>query len=585
MAGALLLGLGGEASAQHLRFHATQPGGVVAVGNTLGLAKGLNQNGPGTEDSIGTFISLGATTDDVPANPANPWPVGTTYDWTQNGSTAVLALSDKASVLYAELIWGGSSNYATENVTTHIDDMVTLSVAGDSIQVQPSPDTALTIAELSASGLFYANYYLRSGDVTQFVQQHMSGTYSASAVPATQDMTVNDLNAAGWTLVVAYRDERSPIRNLAVFVGGSWVDEDSVEDYAVAGFCAPPYGAVEGKVIVSALEGDADRVGDQLALAPTSLDPFVTLSGPNNPENNFFCSQINGEDGLVDTQGSFGDANHDAINGVNVVGGRQGWDITKVSVSSAQGQLANGQTSAVVRTQTVGDSYVPALVGFEIDVKSPDFTQGGSTTEASMDPVQLGDAFTVTARLENQGEAPAMNVVLELPLDSNLGLTDFTLNGQSGDVNGNPVTAADLSTGVAVGDVAIGDTTVAVLGLQVNGSPQTGSTFMFVPTWQHGFQMCDNGPMLDDQYTSDTAIVDFLGDGGTGGAGGAGATGGTGGVGNTGPGNNGSGAVDLTTDSGCGCALPGSGDLGASAGRLAWLGLGAACWLRRRRRA
>ena len=30
------------------------------------------------------------------------------------------------------------------------------------------------------------------------------------------------------------------------FVGGSFVDEDSVQDYTVSGFCAPPYGVVEG---------------------------------------------------------------------------------------------------------------------------------------------------------------------------------------------------------------------------------------------------------------------------------------------------------------------------------------------------
>jgi hypothetical protein len=238
-----------------------------------------------------------------------------------------------------------------------------------------------------------------------------------------------------------------------------------------------------------------------------------------------------------------------------------------------------------VRTQTAGDSYVPALVGFEIDVKSPDFTQGGSTTEASMSPVELGDAFTVTAQLENQGEAPAMNVVLELPLDPNLGLTGFTLNGQDGDANGDPVTAAGLGAGVPVGDVAIGDTTVVVLGLQVNGPPGNGSTFVFEPVWQHSFQMCDGGPTLDDQYTSDTATVDYLANEGGGGAGGAGAAGGSGGQGNTGLPNQGSGASDLSTDSGCGCALPGSGGLGASAGRLGWLALGVGCWLRRRRRA
>ena len=123
MAGLLALGLGNEAQAQTPQFVTTQPGAIVAVGNTLGLAKGLNVNGPGAEDSIGTFISLDPqSVDNVPLNAANPWPGGTTWDWPLNGSTAVLTLpqggtDNQFAVLYAELIWGGSYNYGTENPT------------------------------------------------------------------------------------------------------------------------------------------------------------------------------------------------------------------------------------------------------------------------------------------------------------------------------------------------------------------------------------------------------------------------------------------------------------------------------------
>src|SRR6185436_5485932 len=108
------------------RFSTTAPGRVVGTGNTLGLSKALNENGPGTSDSIGTFLSLGNTVDDVPPNPANPWPLGTTYDWTQNGSTASLVLPAEGEVLYAELVWGGSSNYGDEDVTPFLDTPVTL---------------------------------------------------------------------------------------------------------------------------------------------------------------------------------------------------------------------------------------------------------------------------------------------------------------------------------------------------------------------------------------------------------------------------------------------------------------------------
>ena len=88
----LAVGLASTAAnaAPTLRFRETAAGNVIATGNTLGLSKALDQNGPGTEDSIGTFLSLdGTSVDDFPASPVNPWGAGTTNDWTVNGSDAL----------------------------------------------------------------------------------------------------------------------------------------------------------------------------------------------------------------------------------------------------------------------------------------------------------------------------------------------------------------------------------------------------------------------------------------------------------------------------------------------------------------
>ena len=40
-------------------------------------------------------------------------------------------------------------------------------------------------------------------------------------------------------------------------------------------------------------------------------------------------------------------------------------------MSSSAGQLVAGQTSAVLRTITTGDSYMPTLAAFQIDVNAP----------------------------------------------------------------------------------------------------------------------------------------------------------------------------------------------------------------------
>jgi len=601
---ALLAGLGLSLEAQAdpvLRFPVAGdpvavPGRVVATGNTLGLSKALDYtNRPGLDDSIGTFICLDdQSVDDLPDDGDPHWPLGTSYDWQQNGSTAVLDLPPGAEVLYAELLWGGSYMFGEtggggfDDVQDNLDDPITLSVGGQSETVSPDPATAVTIHEYHAKSrndrAFWANYYLRSGEVTDFVQQNGGGTYSASSVPATQDHNILDLAAAGWTLVVAYRDEEEPTRNLSIFVGGPWVDENAVQDYEVSGFCAPPFGAVEGRVVVSALEGDANRDGDELAIFSEAQQEFVELSGPNNPVDNFFGSQVNDSDGELDEQGSFGDANHDPFTRTHVVGGRQGWDVTTVVVTSAQSHLANDQQTATLRTSTADDSYVPTLVALEIDVKSPDFSGAESTTEASASQVALGDGFTVTATLGNGGEALANNLSLVMPLDVGLELTEFTLDGTSGDVDGNPVTKADLSTGVAVGNLAVGDSLEVVASLHVAGPPTNGLSFQFMPTWAHSFEMC-GGTTVSASFSSDQVAVSYD-DGGAGGAGGAGAFGGSGPVG--GAGGEGEGASsglsdDTEADSGCGCATPGEQAPLRQAGLAGLLLLAAGLVARRRR--
>jgi len=133
------------AEAQSLRFSATAPGGIVGTGNTLGLAKEFNENGPGLRDSIGTFISLGNTIDEPPTNPANPWPMGTTANWMENGSSAVLDLPE-AEVLYAELVWGGSFQYGTEDVSALRDTPAASSPVPGCTGFDPSgPDRGLQV--------------------------------------------------------------------------------------------------------------------------------------------------------------------------------------------------------------------------------------------------------------------------------------------------------------------------------------------------------------------------------------------------------------------------------------------------------
>ena len=227
-----------------LRFSGTFEGGLSVTGNTLGLAKQTDANGPGTRDSIGTFVTTDATSrDDFPVNVDNPWPAQTTSDWEENDSTGVLDLPAGSTVRYAELIWGGSTEHADENVTALLETAITMRHQNGELEIVTPGDAGVTISQQSANGAFQVRYYMRRAVVTDFVQANGAGSYAVGGIPATQPFNINSLCAAGWTLVVAYENPEEPTRNITIFSGADWVDEDDVADAEVSGFCAPPSGA------------------------------------------------------------------------------------------------------------------------------------------------------------------------------------------------------------------------------------------------------------------------------------------------------------------------------------------------------
>ena len=140
-----------------------------------------------------------------------------------------------------------------------------------------------TLTTLKRTGLFRLPSFLRAGG---------SGTYVVGGVPATESTTENNANNAGWTLAVVYQDFSQPARNLSVFTG---LQQAGAAAASVSGFCTPPSGTLNGRLAVSALEGDSAITGDTMRFGPTAaLGAGNNLSGPNNPATNFFASQMNG---------------------------------------------------------------------------------------------------------------------------------------------------------------------------------------------------------------------------------------------------------------------------------------------------
>ena len=402
------------------RYSDVKKGGIVFTGNTLGLSKASNQNAPGTEGSIGSFTSLNTSLQ------VGTFPAGTTLDYTQNGSRAVLSLPAGSTVLYAELVWGGLFRSSVNNISALTNNSVTFTTPLGTFTVAPDPVTAQNF-NIPADDIT-VGFYVRTANVTALVQSALAGTYSVQGVPAlieAIDSRTADTNHAGWTLAVVYENPALPLRNMTVWSGGTVVSPNTGSTtITVSDFLTPDVLPVTGKIFVSAQEGDAVLDGDSM-LFGQSVATLSALSGTNNPVNNFFASQINNANGTLDTTGTFGNRNANAAAGTNTSACRQGWDITAVDVSN---KLAAGQNSAVIRFTSDGDLYVPNALALQIDSKGANLVITKSADKTFAD---VGEQITYTLEIENTGAVDALNTTVNdmLPPETTLIANSVTVDG------------------------------------------------------------------------------------------------------------------------------------------------------------
>ncbi|MCK6073735.1 DUF11 domain-containing protein [Paenibacillus silvae] len=411
-------------------------GAITFTGNTLGLSRSDTAGVPGTQDSIGGFTTTNTSLT------YGTYPAGTTSLYQSNSSAAILVLPSGSTVLYAELIWGGSYINGSVNLSSAINNPVSFTTPAGTFNITPDP---VTYNQFDLGN--NAAGYVRSANVTALVQNGGAGTYVTGGVVGTIVIT-NDATAnhAGWTLGVIYQNGNLPFRNMSLRAGGVLVQASSAPVVTtLTGFATPISGALGGRALFSAQEGDANRTGDQALFGPTSATS-VALSGPNNLAANFFASQINGDTGTLNTTGTFGNRNQiNGAPGTNIVGGRQGWDITNVDVSA---RLINNQSSAVLTLTTSGDAYIVNGNAIQVDINAPRITVSKSFSATG---AVAGDSILYTATITNSGTANAASVVLSDTLP-----TGLTFIPGSVTVTGVSLPTLDVTSGIPLGSLGLG---------------------------------------------------------------------------------------------------------------------------------
>jgi uncharacterized repeat protein (TIGR01451 family) len=395
------------------RYAATINGAITFTGNALGLADLSN---PGTY-YIGAFL----TTDT--SKQVSGFPPGTTANWAENRSAALLRLTSSAEVKYAELIWGGTTD-ATVNGS--LNNSIDFTTPSGTVSLSPDPATA------QQNG----NFYVRSADVTDLVKTAGDGTYAVGKVPAT-------LGAVGWTLAVAYKDAAMSSRNITFFVNDTFIYNGSPQSIEITDFGTPVSGPVNARLLVTAMQGDTNLIGDQFLFGPTdsTLQP---MSGPNNPASNFFATQINDDNGNLDTSGTAGNLNPN-IGGSSGMS-RYGWDITNVDASSA---MINSQNRAVARFTSNSDAYLISGVAVQIDVDSPKIEMQKTVNLAE---AKVRDVVTYTVLLVNTKEIEARDAVWTDILPAELQFVPGSIR-----IDGVPQPSSDPATGVSLGTLGLNE--------------------------------------------------------------------------------------------------------------------------------
>jgi len=356
--------------------------------------------------------------------------------------------------------------YADGPITFTTPDNITHLITADS-------STAIISQNPTLQNLYCAGYYTRSQNVTNILNAltaGIDGTYTVGRVPSTVSAYENTGNSAGWTLAIIYHNPLSAdVNNMAIFVGGQ-AGSYSGSPAEVSGFYVQIPGSA--RLLVSAVEADPNKNGDQMQFGPTPAT-LTPLSGANNPINNFFCSQINNDLGILNNySGTFCTCN--SSTSTLVANGRHGYDITNVDCSAT---ILASQTKAYALGTTSGDNYVINALGIQISVYAPVVVPIKRVNDVLSYYGQLGETVTFTITMTNSGTEEADNVVFTDILESGLSFIPDSVY-----VNNIVQPGENPELGILLGTFNIDDTIEIKFDAQIVSPPPSGNEFENIGT-------------------------------------------------------------------------------------------------------
>ncbi|MEV6795119.1 DUF3344 domain-containing protein [Streptomyces sp. NPDC051320] len=258
------------------RYHAVQHGGIATAANSaiscrsaddpaVADCRRVRHGGQGANSDFDMFYS------DVDKDPH-----------TYNSTRAELTLPEDSQVSYARLYWGANLRVGEQKPPKDNGRVLIAEQGGEYKEVLA--DTRIAHRTADGSDAFQA-----SADVTPLIRSSGSGRYTVAQVNVARGRSA--VGAwGGWTLVVAYRDDQEPKRQLALWDGFEPLGTDrQALSVTLPGLAIPPGAA--GRAGVVAYDGDRSVEGDAVSVTAGSRKAF-TLSNSANPANNVMNSTI-----------------------------------------------------------------------------------------------------------------------------------------------------------------------------------------------------------------------------------------------------------------------------------------------------
>lgn len=388
-------------AAPKLRFQTDVKGDIVTIGNALGQeCRTLDTKGEmvpvpvvGTVGACGDASTLGDSAPDVLwRSEDNSARADNTIPIDQARSTAVLAIPQGSQVLYARLYWGGNLGEDIALAASAVT-LEKLGSGGGSATLVPNANTDVSTTVGGGGGLVYQSSY----DVTAIVQRYGMGSYRLSN--SVRRSIVNrdeDVQFNAWSMVVVYRNDKEPVRNIVIYDGLDAVDYGRSVSLGVIGFRVPEGGVPQGRLGVIAYEGDTDKK-DSL------MFNNMPVADVHNPADNIFNSSRTMSGVAVSVAG-------DLPQLTGAAGSMSGLDLDQIDISS---MLKANDIQASIQANSVDDVYFVGALFTAIRSRKPVID---TTLTADPGAVRPGDTVTFTSTTKNIGDDEGTGIVIRHPL-------------------------------------------------------------------------------------------------------------------------------------------------------------------------